>query len=208
MAGGATRRPSKRSKKQQTIYRRRRIVVGIAALLTLSLTLFCVYSIGRGIGAVSALITHESVALDRENVSEPLAVKPTADCDANSVSLSLSAASQSVGVGGSLDFTATIVHEGDASCLVNGADDNRVLTITSGNETIWRSDVCPAVSRPLLMAKGDKDSQTITWNANRTGSECVDDSELPRVDRGTYVAQLSLKDAPKAKSDSVTITVE
>lgn len=208
MADGKTRRPSKRSKKQQAIYRRRRIVVGVAALLVLSLMLFCVYSIERGIGAISALITHESVALERESVSDPLAVKPTADCDADTVSLSLSAASQSVGVGGSLDFTATIVHEGGASCLVNGADDNRVLTITSGTDTIWRSDVCPATARPLLMAEGDKDSQTITWNADRTGSECVDDSELPRVDRGTYVAQLSLKDAPKVKSDPVTITVE
>lgn len=126
------------------------------------------------------------------------------------MTLQLSAASQSVPVGGSLDFTATIVHEGSGNCLVDGSDSGRVLTITSGQETIYKSDVCPADSRLLLMAKGDKDVQKVTWNtnANATLAKCTDESGWAKVNAGTYVAQLSLKDHPKVKSDPVTFTVQ
>ena len=41
---------------------------------------------------------------------------------------------------------------------------------------------------------------------SRTGDQCVEDqSKLPKVDRGAYTAQLSLKNAHKAVSDPVTI---
>ena len=49
----------------------------------------------------------------------------------------------------------------------------------------------------------------ITWGASRTGDQCVEDqNKLPKVDRGTYTAQLSLKNAHKAVSDPVTIQVQ
>ena len=51
-------KPRKRriSKKQQAIYRRRRIVAGTVLLLIIALIVFCVYSLGRGIGAVNSMI--------------------------------------------------------------------------------------------------------------------------------------------------------
>ena len=162
------------------------------------------------IGAVNTMIHHNEVyAISRDATPAPKKVSNVKDCSASDVTLQLSAASQSVPVGGSLDFTATIVHEGSGSCLVDGADSGRVLTITSGQETIYKSDVCPADSRLLLMSKGDKDVQKVTWNtdANATLTECTDESGWAKVNAGTYVAQLSLKDHPKVKSDPVTFTV-
>ena len=104
------------------------------------------------------MIHHDEVyAISRDATPAPKKVSNVKDCSASDVTLQLSAASQSVPVGGSLDFTATIVHEGSGNCLVDGSDSGRVLTITSGQETIYKSDVCPADSRLLLMAKGDKD---------------------------------------------------
>ena len=200
-------KPRKRriSKKQQAIYRRRRIVAGTVLLLII------VYSLGRGIGAVNSMIHHDEVyAISRDATPAPKKVSNVKDCSASDVTLQLSAASQSVPVGGSLDFTATIVHEGSGNCLVDGSDSGRVLTITSGQETIYKSDVCPADSRLLLMAKGDKDVQKVTWNtnANATLAKCTDESGWAKVNAGTYVAQLSLKDHPKVKSDPVTFTVQ
>ena len=187
-------KPRKRriSKKQQAIYRRRRIVAGTVLLLIIALIVFCVY------------------AISRDATPAPKKVSNVKDCSASDVTLQLSAASQSVPVGGSLDFTATIVHEGSGNCLVDGSDSGRVLTITSGQETIYKSDVCPADSRLLLMAKGDKDVQKVTWNtnANATLAKCTDESGWAKVNAGTYVAQLSLKDHPKVKSDPVTFTVQ
>ena len=181
------------------------------AAADIALIVFCVYSLGRGIGAVNSMIHHDEVyAISRDATPAPKKVSNVKDCSASDVTLQLSAASQSVPVGGSLDFTATIVHEGSGNCLVDGSDSGRVLTITSGQETIYKSDVCPADSRLLLMAKGDKDVQKVTWNtnANATLAKCTDESGWAKVNAGTYVAQLSLKDHPKVKSDPVTFTVQ
>ena len=62
-------KPRKRriSKKQQAIYRRRRIVAGTVLLLIIALIVFCVYSLGRGIGAVNSMIHHDEVyAISRD----------------------------------------------------------------------------------------------------------------------------------------------
>lgn len=206
-------KPRKRriSKKQQAIYRRRRIVAGTVLLLIIALIVFCVYSLGRGIGAVNTMVHHDEVyAISRDATPAPKKVSNVKDCSASDVTLQLSAASQSVPVGGSLDFTATIVHEGSGNCLVDGSDSGRVLTITSGQQTVYTSALCATDSRMLLMAKGDKDIQQLKWNAdsNAALTECTDEADWPRVNAGTYVAQLSLKDHPKVKSDPVTFTVE
>ncbi|WP_165775896.1 hypothetical protein [Bifidobacterium scaligerum] len=201
----------KLSKKKRAMYRRRRIVALLIVLVGLALIGTCVYSLGRGIGAINTLIHHDDIyAISRDAVPTPKKVSSVKDCTAKDVSLELSSKSQSVGVGGSLDFTATIVYEGSSSCLVDGSDAGRVLTITSGNDTIYRSDLCAADSRMLLMAKGDKDTQTLTWNTDANGSlaECTDEDTWARVNAGTYVAQLSLKDHPKVTSDKVVFTVE
>ena len=130
------------------------------------------------------------------------------DCVEDSISLELSTTAQTVPVGGSIDFAAGIVYSGTVSCLIDGSDANRVLTITSGDDQVWRSDSCPVESRMLMMAQGDKDIQTMRWNTNRSGSECVDDADLPKVEAGTYVAQLSLKDHPEVVSQQVPFVVQ
>ncbi|NMM93781.1 hypothetical protein G1C95_0966 [Bifidobacterium sp. DSM 109957] len=203
----------KLSKRQRAIYRRRRIVVGVALVVSLALVVFCVYSLSRGFAAIGTVIRHDEVyAISRDSVPEPNSVKKSGitDCSAKDLTLQLTAASQSVGVGGTMQFTAGMVYEGSGSCLVDGSDSNRVLTITSGNETIYRSDVCEVDARMLLMAKGDKDSQKIDWNtnANATLTECTDEDTWAKVNPGTYVAQLSLKDNPKVKSEQVVFTVQ
>ena len=68
--------------------------------------------------------------------------------------------------------------------------------------------MCPVDADYRLLAKGDEVKQTITGPGTRSGSECVEESALPKADRGVYSAQLSLEGHPKAKSDPVGITVE
>ncbi|KAB7787359.1 hypothetical protein [Bifidobacterium cebidarum] len=205
------KRKRKISKKQQAIYRRRRIVVGVVLALVLALIVFCIYSIGRGVGAINTLIHHDEVyAISREATPTPKSTSNVKKCSANDLTLELSSKSQSVAVGGTMEFTATIVHDGSNSCLVDGSDSGRVLTITSGSETIYKSDLCAPDSRWLLMAKGDKDAQQLKWNTdyNATLTECTDEAGWSKVNAGTYTAQIALKDAPKVKSDPVTFTVE
>ena len=205
------KRKRKLSKRRRAVYRRRRIVVGIALVLAVALTVFCVYSLGRGMAAIDATIRHDDLmALSRKAVPAPKRKSKVKDCTASNVKLSLQSDAQSVPVGGAMKFTATItfVPKDSSSCLIDASDHSRVLTITSGGDTVWRSDACDVDSRKLLLAAGDTDTQTMTWNTNRSGQTCTEDSKLPKVDAGTYTAQLSMRDHPKIVSNKVTITVQ
>lgn len=205
------KRKRKLSKRRRAVYRRRRIVVGIALVLAVALTVFCVYSLGRGMAAIDTTIRHDDLmAVSRKPVPAPKQKSKVKDCTASNVKLSLQSDSQSAPVGGSMKFTATIafVPKDSSSCLIDASDHSRVLTITSGGDTVWRSDACDVDSRKLLLAAGDTDTQTMTWNTNRSGQTCTEDSKLPKVDSGTYTAQLSMRDHPKIVSNKVTITVQ
>lgn len=82
------------------MYRRRRIVVGVALVLVLALIVFCVYSLGRGVGAINTAIHHDEVyAISRDTVPTPKKTSGVKDCSAKDLSLDLSSASQSVPVG-------------------------------------------------------------------------------------------------------------
>lgn len=130
------------------------------------------------------------------------------DCTAADVDLSLTAQSAVVGVGGSVTFKAAIDHQSDQDCLIDSSTSGLVLTISSGAEEVWRSNVCPADSNLLLLNGNDKYIQSIVWNTNSSGSKCVADANLPKVNPGTYTARVSLRDAPKAESDQLSVTVQ
>lgn len=209
--GGRKPRKRKLSKRQRAIYRRRRIVVGAALVLLLALVVFCAYSLARGAGAVWGA-TYGSVSrvpLERGTSPTPHHSSGVKDCAAKDTRLTLTAKAATVPVGGSLEFTATIEHVGSGSCLIDASDSGRVLTISSGSDVVWRSDSCPTDARMLLMAKGDKDVKSMVWGANRTGAECVENQDdLPKVERGSYTAQLSLKGDPKTVSEKVVVEVQ
>ena len=89
----ASRASAGSAKKQQAIYRRRRIVAGTVLLLIIALIVFCVYSLGRGIGAVNSMIHHDEVyAISRDATPAPKKVSNVKDCSASDVTLQLSAA--------------------------------------------------------------------------------------------------------------------
>ena len=138
----------KRSKKQQAIFRRRRIVVGIAAIVLISFLVFCLYSLSRGIVAVNREIHHADVyAISRKEVPSPTKEKKSGvpDCDASNVALSLTPAASSFGVGDSMDFTTDVKYDGSSKvgCLVDVSASSVVLTIKSGDDVVWKSNVCP-----------------------------------------------------------------
>jgi len=203
-----------RTKKQQAVYRRRRIVVGVALVVVLSFIVFCLYSLSQGIVAVNREIHHADVyAISRKEVPTPTGQQKKSsvpDCDASDIALSVTPAASSLGVGDSMDFAVSVKYNGTskAGCLIDVSQSGTVLTIKSGKDVIWKSDVCPVNSDYRLLAKGDEVKQTITWPGVRSGSECADAADLPNVDRGVYSAQLSVEGHAKTKSEPVGITVE
>lgn len=220
--GMAQRNKRTINKNMQRIYRRRRIAAVLILILALAVVAGVGYGIGDGVrhlsGAGQTQSSAESASADHSKKGDSSASskskqanKTTAgvpDCTADDVELRLSTDTSTTYVGGSITFKVTIAHNGSTNCLIDAANDSRVLTITSGKETIWRSDSCPADSRLLLMTDKDEDSQTITWNTNRSGSKCADDDSLPRVNAGTYVGRLSLKDHDQVQSDPLSVVVQ
>lgn len=218
--GASSGRTRTLSKRQRAIYRRRRIVVGTALLIVLLVVGLCLYSLARGVGAIADAMPQsivgkiadampQRVELARDGVPDPPKTSGIKDCTAKDLDLTLSAQSQTVAVGGSLNFTATLTYTGSSKkgCLVDASDAGRVLTITSGDETIWTSDACEADPRMLLMAKGNEDKAQITWPTQANGGSCTEGTP-PTVNAGTYVARLSMRDLPKLTSDSVVVTVQ
>lgn len=203
-----------RTKKQQAVYRRRRIVVGVALVVVLGFIVFCLYSLSQGIVAVNREIHHADVyAISRKEVPTPTGQQKKSsvpDCDVSDIALSVTPTASSLGVGDSMDFAVSVKYNGTskAGCLIDVSQSGTVLTIKSGKDVIWKSDVCPVNSDYRLLAKGDEVKQTITWPGVHSGSECADAADLPNVDRGVYSAQLSVKGHAKTKSEPVGITVE
>ena len=202
------------------MYRRRRIAAALLAVLFLLVCAGLVWGVGAGIRALrggdggqgastSAQQTTKTKSKDKQKKDTGKKRSSGApDCDKGDLALELAAPDPSTGVGGSIDFTVTIRHKGTGSCLVDGSDGGRVLVITSGQDTVWRSDACPVGARTLLMATGDKDVQTITWHADRSQENCQPDQKLPRVKAGSYQAKLVLKADSNVVSQPVPVMVQ
>ena len=198
------------AKERKRMYRRRRIIFFSALVVVLAMCVFTVYSLVRGAVNVHDARSSAAPALTRTAAPTPAQKSKVKTCTAQDVDLQLVPDATSVGIGGSLTFTEKVTYSGSdpAGCRINTAAESLVLTIKTGNDVVWRSDLCEATYRPRLFFSGVSDEQKVTWNTNRTGESCAADDQLPKVDRGTYVAQLSLKDNAKVQSQPQTITVE
>lgn len=219
---------------RRRMYIRRRIIVCVGLLAVLVFCIFCIISVFKGIAAIGTAISkHSDVTLSKQLVPDPRPVGIIKKCSAKDVRIELTSASQSVPMGGSVEFTARIVHEGDDSCRIDASDGRMVLTIGDSVsadksdksdksrekqekqqkiEPQWRSDVCGIPLKPLLMAKGDSYEKKIVWSTDATvgtptGKDCLDDADLPKVPRGTYIAQIAHKDVSGLQSNPVVISV-
>lgn len=229
------RKPKRKiSAARRRMYIRRRIVVCVGLLVLLAFCIFCIISIFKGISAIGTAINkHSDVTISKQLVPDPRPVGIIKKCSAKDVRIELTSASQSVPMGGSVEFTARIVHEGDDSCRIDASDGRMVLTIGDSVsadksdksdksrekqekqqkiEPQWRSDVCGIPLKPLLMAKGDSYEKKIVWSTDATvgtptGKDCLDDADLPKVSRGTYIAQIAHKDVSGLQSNPVVISV-
>ncbi|NMN00515.1 hypothetical protein G1C96_1094 [Bifidobacterium sp. DSM 109958] len=212
MATGKKKRRMSPAKRR--MYRRRRIVAGIALVVVLCLCGALIWGVGKGVTSFYTWLHRADInAVSRSAVPTARKTSGVPNCSSSDVTLSLSSSAATLPVGGSIDFTATVTYTGSNQCLINVSSANRVLTVTSSDQTVYHSDVCPANARMLLLGRAaelKENSQKITWGANSNASdtECRQDSELPKVARGTYVARLSLKNAPDVRSEPVTIEVQ
>ena len=134
----------KRTKQQQAMYRRRRIVFGIATVLVLSFIVFCLYSLTQGVVAVNREIHHADVyAISRKEVPSPTQQQKSSvpDCDASNVALSLTPAACPV--------------DTDYRLIAKGDEVKQTITwpgVRSGSECADAADL-PNVDRGVYSAQ-------------------------------------------------------
>lgn len=206
----STKKPVQ-SEQMKKVYLRRRLVVAAVLLTVIVAVISLVWAAVMSVSSVQRAVSNyvhrdELTALNREEVPDTILSTGISDCTAEQVALSLKVEANAVTAGGSIKFTAQIQHAGKTPCLIDGSDASRVLTISSGDETIWTSALCSTGSRSLLMSDDQKDIQTLTWNTAASSTACGAAASTPAA-AGTYKARLSLRDLPEVTSDEVAFTV-
>lgn len=167
--------------RNEAVYRRRRAV---ALLILLAIVVLIIWGVSALVRAVT------SGGNEPNDASNP---KPTATqgapaaCDPATLQLEVAAKGTSFELDGSVDFAVSVTSNGEADCLFDGSDKNRVLAIRSGNDAIWSSADCASDEpRELLMSEGSQDSQTITWDVERSVPGC--EGKQKKLRAGTYRA--------------------
>lgn len=203
----ASKKPHSKSAEQQKVYRRRRITVAIVLVVAVVFVWALVKSF-MAVGSEVSQYIHrdELTSVSKKAVPSTVPMEGIGDCTSGQVELQLTAAAEKVTSGESLRFSASLGHVGKTSCLVDGSAASRVLTITSGDQEVWSSALCPADPRQLLMASQQKDIQDLMWNTTASMTECNATAEKPAAP-GMYKAKLTLKDVPGAESNEVAFEV-
>ncbi|MBF9314126.1 peptide ABC transporter permease [Bifidobacteriaceae bacterium NR002] len=137
-----SRKPSRNnmSAARRRMYIRRRIAVGTALLLILAIAIFCVISLCKGLVAIGGAIAGHEVNISRKAVPDPRPVGLTPRCSARNIRLELSASSQTVPMGGSVEITERFVYDGNSSCLIDASNINAVLTVNTSDEATNSQD--------------------------------------------------------------------
>ena len=183
--------------KPQEIYWRRRIVAAIGVVLILVVIYFLVSSPGgKKDGTASSVSTPPAAtanssadpsALPSGGVSRP--------CTAADVTLTMAANPAKFAAGALPVFDVDIKQSGSTACLLDTAATGTELKITSGTDRIFSSLDCPADAtinaRQFLLQPGANETFQVTWNRQRSASECATVSATPGA--GTYHAVLTVQ---------------
>ncbi|PHP52902.1 hypothetical protein [Actinomyces ruminis] len=96
------------------------------------------------------------------------------DCTAADLDVTFTSP-DSVTAGSGMTLNVTVNNTADEACLLDLGGEHIGALITSGNQTIWESTVCPftPTSRRLLVSPGTAAAATIIWDGNVASSDCV-----------------------------------
>lgn len=169
--GGPARTPTGR----KAVYVRRRVVALLAVGV---LAAGLVWGLGKVFGILRSAWA-DAVAEQTAPRAEPVQPGPCPPAD-----LRWTMAPQSSRAGSPVEFVLTVRNGSPESCLVD-AGASLVLTVTSGDDSIWSTAHCgTGESVPLLLGPDDEATRTVTWQGSRTAPGCTEVSS--RVHSGTY----------------------
>jgi hypothetical protein len=183
------------------VYRRRRIVVGIAALVVLALI---VWGLVAGVRAVAGLFDQgdeqgtsqpdPSAKADptSEGTPTPAGANPDGSCPAGAIKISASTDKTSYGSDEKPVLVMTLKNSLDDPCTLDVGTKQQQFLISSGSDRIFSTKDCQSggKSTELEMEPGKEETARFTWDRTRSQEECVPVNVKPRA--GTYTLKVSL----------------
>lgn len=174
----------------KTVYRRRRLVVGLGLLAVLVIIILIIVRPGSSRGAPSDRTTPVASATARATDAPPAETAETAEtaepaepdegaaCIAANVRVEAITDAVNYEPGQKPQLSLSVTNTGTTSCTINAGTSKQVFTITSGNDAYWTSTDCQKESADaevtLKPGVPISSSEPVSWDRTRSAKDTCD----------------------------------
>jgi hypothetical protein len=168
-----------------SVYWRRRLIVGLGALVVILVIVLIVVRPGAGgsetdpssASETSPTATDEPAEGTDEAATETPPAVAEGACDPANISVVAKTDATTYAEGVSPMLSLSVTNSGDAACLMNVGSDVQEYRITSGEEQIWSSKDCqtdPVALQQELQPGVPVDSTPFAWDRTRSDAAACD----------------------------------
>lgn len=182
-----------------SVYRRRRLVVGLGALAVIVVIVLLIVRPGAGAGDDPKGDASRS---PDPSSSETAKADDSAPCDPAAILLTPVTDKESYQAGETPMISMTITNSGAAACTYDVGTAGQLYEIVSGSDPIWNSRDCQSDPQPLeqvLQPGVELTTTPFPWDRTRSSADTCD-ADRPQVTAGgaTYRLSVSLGEAKSA----------
>ncbi|GAA4662300.1 hypothetical protein [Arthrobacter cryoconiti] len=191
--------PARKPKVSKKVFRRRRILAAVLALLVVGAIVAAGIALTSALGGSGAKKAADAPPVSPTSASStapgPAAgAKPaqagssaSAVCDEAGIKVSASMDKSDYGSGEEPVLSLQVTNTGQAPCDINVGTSQMQFAITSGDDSIFNSKDCEVDPTNLVknLKSGASETANFTWKRNRSAAGCAPVSAKPGA--GTYV---------------------
>jgi hypothetical protein len=180
----------------RSVYRRRRLVVGLGLLAVIAIILLIVFRPGGGDG--SAASDPKPAAPADPAVTDAPDDSATTACDPAAVMVEAITDQGAYDPGVEPELSLTVTNTGTTACDLNAGTSTQVFTITSGSDVYWTSTDCqtdPADAMVTLEPGTPVSTKTpLVWDRTRSSPETceITDREAVPGEGASYYLSVSV----------------
>ena len=183
-----------------SVYRRRRLVVGVAFLAVVVVVVLLIWGVASGAGSGSDPDDEGSPSTsDSPNPTDTPDADGSTPCDPEVIVLTPVTDKTEYQAGENPMISMTIWNSGTSACTLNVGTDAQYYAIVSGADPIWNSRDCqqdPAPLEQVLQADGKLTTNPFTWDRTRSSTgTCASEREQVTAGGATYRLSVELGEA-------------
>lgn len=159
----------------KTVYRRRRLVVGLGLLAVLVIILLIIVRPGSSSGEPSRAPAASATDAPPEVTPKPEASVAGAACIAANVQVEAITDTVKYEPGQKPRLSLSVTNTGTTACTINAGASKQVFTVSSGNDVYWTSTDCQKESADaevtLKPGVPISSSEPVTWDRTRSAKD-------------------------------------